>query len=272
MNKVQEVAFAAARKAGAIQKERLGNVGRLDYKSAFNIVTEVDRQCEQEIIATVRQSFADDEFLGEESGAHKTGSTRLWIIDPVDGTTNYTHGYPFFCVSIGVQENGKTIFGAVYNVMADEMFWALAGQGSYLNDKKIQVSTVDRLSTSLLATGFPADTRGCRQSNMQEFSRITDQSHGVRRDGAAALDLSFVACGRLDGFWEFKLSAWDLAAGELIVREAGGKITNLTGGPFDLYSGHIIASNGLIHDELNTALAFDANNMPAVVKAQETAR
>lgn len=148
------------------------------------------------------------------------------------------------------------MLGVVYNPISDELFWAEKGKGAYLNDKSIKVSNHTKLGTSLLATGFPADTAGAKLSNIVQFSKVTDLSLGVRRDGSAALDLSFVACGRLDGFWELKLAQWDLAAGTLLVREAGGKVTNLTGGEFDIRTGHVLATNTLVHDELLEALAF----------------
>jgi myo-inositol-1(or 4)-monophosphatase len=256
MNLIKEIAFKAAREAGALLRERAGKILNIDYKSAFNIVTDADRESERLVIGIISERFPDDQILGEESGAHETASNRRWIIDPLDGTTNYAHGYPFFSVSIGFEEQGEMRFGVVYNPIADEMFWAEQGKGAYLNDKPIKVSQHTKLATSLLATGFPADTATAKLSNLVEFAKATDLSMGVRRDGSAALDLSYVACGRLDGFWELKLAQWDLAAGTLIVREAGGSVTNLTGGPFDIRTGHVLATNNLIHEELVQALAF----------------
>jgi len=256
VERVKEIAFTAARAAGALLKQRLGNIKNIDYKSAFNIVTDVDQASEKEIIAIIRGAFPNDQILGEESGAHVSESKRRWLIDPLDGTTNYTHGYPFFSVSIGVEEDGKRMFAAVFNPITDELFWAQRGKGAYLNEQPIKVSSNKTLSSSLLATGFPADTRGAKISNMAQFSTITDLCHGVRRDGSAALDLSYVACGRLDGFWELKLAQWDLAAGTLLVEEAGGKLSDLTGGPFKIATGHVVATNALIHDELLAALEF----------------
>ena len=256
MDDVREVAFEAVRAGGAILRERLGNIKNIDYKSAFNIVTDVDQASEKEVIGIIRQHFPEDSLLGEESGAHTTASDRCWYIDPLDGTTNYTHSYPFFCVSIGFEVAGTLTVAAVYNPVSDELFWAQRGKGAYLNERAIRVSKNQTMATSLLATGFPADTAKAKINNMVQFSTITDNSHGVRRDGSAALDLSFVACGRLDGFWELKLAPWDLAAGVLLVEEAGGKVTSLTGGPFDMHSGHVLATNGLIHKEVMAALKF----------------
>jgi myo-inositol-1(or 4)-monophosphatase len=256
LDHIREIAFKAARHAGALLRERVGNIGNIDYKSAFNIVTDVDRESEKRIIALLNEHFPNDQILAEETGAHEAGSNRRWIIDPLDGTANYSHGYPFFSVSIGFEDDGDMKLGVVYNPMSDEMFWAEKGKGAWLNDKQIHVSSHTKLGTCLLATGFPADTATAKLSNIVQFSKVTDVSMGVRRDGSAALDLAFVACGRLDGFWELKLAQWDLAAGTLLVREAGGVVTDLSGGPFDIRTGHVLATNKLIHQELIEALAF----------------
>lgn len=256
MDHIREIAFRAAKEAGALLRERVGKIRNIDYKSAFNIVTDVDRESEQLIVGMLNEHFPNDAILGEESGAHEASSERRWIIDPLDGTANYSHGYPFFSVSIGFEDQGQMRLGVVYNPISDELFWAEHGKGAYLNQQPIKVSEHTRLGTCLLATGFPADTATAKMSNIVQFSKVTDLSMGVRRDGSAALDLSFVACGRLDGFWELKLAQWDLAAGTLIVREAGGMVTNPSGGPFDIRSGHVLATNKLIHDELIEALAF----------------
>lgn len=259
MESVKAIAFSAAEAAGSILKSRLGNIAHIDYKSAFNIVTDVDKASEKEVIGIIRERFPEDQILGEESGSHKTNSTRRWLIDPLDGTTNYTHGYPFFCVSIGFEDQDEMLFGVVFNPISGETFWAEKGKGAYLNNQPLKCSAVSSLSQSLLATGFPPDTKNAGHSNLDEFSKLTDLSHGVRRDGSAALDLCFVASGRLDGFWEHKLAPWDLAAGTLIVREAGGTVTCPSGASFDLTSGHVLATNGLIHDQAINALDFQMN-------------
>ena len=253
-----EVALAAAHAGGELLKSRVGKIKSVDYKSAYNLVTDVDKASEELIINTIRCAFPEDSFLGEEGGikegrAH-SGTIRRWIIDPLDGTTNYTHGYPFFAVSIGVEEDGVVTHGVVFNPISNELFRASLGGGAFLNDEAIHVSKSASLDNSLLATGFPPDTVNNVYNNMDSFKHITNICHGVRRDGSAALDLSFVACGRLDGFWERKLSAWDVAAGALIVHEAGGTVTNLESGPLDIMSGHILASNGIIHSEIVQAL------------------
>lgn len=256
VDKEREIAFRAAKAGGAILKERLGNIKNIDYKSAFNIVTDVDKASEKEIIGIIREAFPDDQLLGEESGAHKTSSTRRWLIDPLDGTTNYTHSYPFFSVSIGFEVDGKLAMGAVYNPNLDELYWAQRGKGAWVGERQMRVSNNGSISTCLFATGFPSDSKAAKINNMAQFATVTDLSQGVRRDGSAALDLSFVACGRLDGFWELKLAPWDLAAGTIIVEEAGGMVTNLVGGPFDINSGHVVATNGAVHRQLLEALSF----------------
>lgn len=247
----------AAFAAGEILRDRLGRLTDIDYKGAFNIVTDADRASEAEVIRIIRAQFPDHHILGEESGALTGASTRRWLIDPLDGTTNYTHTYPFFSVSIGFEDKGEMMFGLVFNPISGEYFHAQRGGGAFLGEQKIHASRVASLTESLLATGFPPDTKKARFSNIEEFRRLTDLCHGVRRDGSAALDLCFVAAGRLDGFWEFKLAPWDLAAGSLIVQEAGGKVTSPSGGDFVLNSGHILASNSLIHEQILSALACD---------------
>jgi len=244
------VAFRAALEAGGLIKERMGQIASIDYKSAFNLVTDVDKASEELILSIIGGAFPDDAILAEESGASKTKSKRRWLIDPLDGTTNYAHSYPFFCVSIGLEEEGEMALGVVYDPIRDELFYATKGEGAFLNDEKIKVSTVDSLSNSLLVTGFPPDSRGTSLNNMVEFTTLTNLSHGVRRDGSAALDLSYVAAGRTDGFWEKRLAAWDVGAGSLIVEEAGGRVTDLEGNKLDVDKGFILATNGLVHDQV----------------------
>lgn len=255
MSEVEKVALAAALAGGSLLKARVGNIKTVDYKSAYNLVTDVDKASEELIVQTIKATFPEDSFLAEEGGATSGKLTgRRWIIDPLDGTTNYTHSYPFFCVSIACEVDGVVTHGVVYNPMSGELFRASAGGGAFLNDEPIHVSKRASLDNSLLATGFPPDTVNNIYNNMASFKHITNICHGVRRDGSAALDLSFVACGRLDGFWERKLSAWDVAAGALIVKEAGGTVSNLENGPLDMMSGHILASNGQIHTQIVKAL------------------
>lgn len=254
MKKEKELAVEAAKIAGKIQRENLGKLSSIDYKGAFNLVTNVDKECENKILELINRVFPDDDILAEESGAKVGSKKRRWLIDPLDGTTNYAHSYPFFSVSIGLEVNGEMMMGVVYNAISDEVFSAIKGEGAFLNDTKISVSKLDKLEESLLTTGFPPDTRFTGSDNMLEFKTITNKSHGVRRDGSAALDLAFVASGRTEGFWEMKLSPWDIGAGSLLVTEAGGNATNLEGGPLDISTGHIVATNGKIHNELVASL------------------
>lgn len=255
MRKEKEVVFEAVKAAGKIQVENLGKITSIDFKSAFNLVTNVDKECEEKILSIISGAFPDDKVLAEESGEKSGERNRRWLIDPLDGTTNYTHAYPFFAVSVGLEVDGEMALGVVYNAVADELFWAIKGEGAFVNDKKLSVSNIKELSGSLLSTGFPPDTRNSGFDNMLEFKTLTNLSHGVRRDGSAALDLCFVAAGRTEGFWEMKLSPWDIGAGSLIVTEAGGTVSNLEGNRLDIDSGHILATNGLIHKEIIGCLA-----------------
>ncbi len=254
MEKTTETAIKAAREAGSLMRERLGKIRDIDYKGAFNIVTDVDKGAERIILDILQSEFPGYSVLAEEGGASSSGSEKRWLIDPLDGTTNFAHSYPFFCVSIGLEDAGRIVSGVVYNPIADEMFWAETGKGAWLNQQQLRVSKVSQLSESLLATGFPYDTAKSLDDNMARFVTLTNLSHGVRRDGAAALDFCFVAAGRLDGFWEAKLSPWDMAAGSIIVTEAGGAITDFAGGPFDVSKPAVLATNGLIHEEVIAVL------------------
>jgi myo-inositol-1(or 4)-monophosphatase len=256
LERARQTAFRAAQQAGALLRERLGKIRNIDYKGAFNIVTDVDRASERLILEVLKSEFPDFGILAEEGGAQAAPASQRWLVDPLDGTTNYTHAYPFFSVSIGLEQSGRLLLGVVYNPVSDELFWAQEGKGAWLGEKPIHVSSIDSLAVSLLATGFAPGTKEALagENNMHQFAALTAASHGVRRDGSAALDLCFVACGRLDGFWEMKLSPWDTAAGSLIVLEAGGRVTNLEGGKFEMSTGHILATNDFIHDEAVAAL------------------
>ncbi|MBI4126895.1 MAG: inositol monophosphatase [Deltaproteobacteria bacterium] len=243
------LAIALARRAGTIQLKHLGNVGRIDYKSEVDIVTEVDRECEDVIVGGIHKKFPDHDILAEEGSGTRSRSSFQWVIDPVDGTVNYAHGFPFFAVSIGVAYEGKPVIGVIYDPNRDELFSAIEGQGATLNAKKIRVTTEGVLRKSLVASGFAYQGEGIEQ-NMKHFRNFVRSARAVRRPGSAAIDLAYVACGRIDGFWEIDLKAWDMAAGVVIIREAGGQITNFAGGPFDLYGKEILASNGKIHQDM----------------------
>ncbi len=237
-----------AREAGSVLLSYFGKV-EIEYKGDVDLVTEADRSSEKLIVARIRKQWPAHDLMGEEGSSKETGSDFRWYIDPLDGTTNFAHGYPVFCVSIALEYKGERIAGVIYDPCRDEMFAAEKGGGSRLNGWPIHVSKTRRLAESLLATGFPSHKRH-KNPNIHFYHQVTLRSHGVRRAGSAALDLCCVACGRYDAFWEFNLNPWDTAAGVLLLQEAGGNVTNFTGGPFSLCSREVLASNSLVHDEL----------------------
>jgi myo-inositol-1(or 4)-monophosphatase len=244
------VAVEAARTAGGILKENIHGAREITYKGDINLVTEMDTRSERAVVGILRASFPGHGIIAEEETRITNASGYTWIIDPLDGTTNYAHGYPCFSVSIALEHEGDVIIGVVYDPMRDELFTAQKGQGAYLNGKRIKVSTVDELIKSLLATGFPYDRKVSEKNNMNYFHDLLMASQEVRRDGSAALDLCSVAAGRFDGFWELKLKPWDVAAGSLIVREAGGRVTDLADNTFDIFGDEVLASNGIIHGQM----------------------
>jgi myo-inositol-1(or 4)-monophosphatase len=248
------VAREAAREAGRVLRENLSGSRTISYKGAINLVTEMDVRSEQIVTERLLAAFPDHGILAEESASREGRSRYRWIIDPLDGTTNYAHGYPCFAVSIGLEFAGDVIVGVVYDPMRDEMFSAEKGKGAHLNGSPIRVSAVDTLLQSLLATGFPYDRRESSRNNLVFFNRLIMASQEVRRDGSASLDLCYVAAGRLDGFWELKLKPWDVAAGMLILREAGGRATDFSGMQSTPYDSEIVASNGVIHAQMIEAL------------------
>jgi myo-inositol-1(or 4)-monophosphatase len=249
---VRDLAVRLAREAGAIQRARYETALEVASKSAPNdLVTEVDRACETHLVEALRRERPGDDVLAEEGGAHEDGGGAWrWVIDPLDGTVNYAHGYPCFCVSIGVEHRGRRAVGVVYEPLRDELFEAVCGGGARRNDRPIHVSPTAQLARALLATGFAYDVHDSPVDNLDRLARAVKRAGGVRRDGSAALDLCYVACGRFDGFWELKLHAWDVAAGILIVEEAGGRVSDLAGGPPPASGREIAASNGRIHDEM----------------------
>ncbi|MFH1062839.1 MAG: inositol monophosphatase family protein [Candidatus Omnitrophota bacterium] len=244
------VATDAALLAGKLIKSCLGKRKKVRYKGAINIVTDVDEKAEDLIVKKLSKAFPGYGILAEERPEEKKGEAK-WIIDPIDGTTNFAHGFPFFSVSIALEKKGQTVLGVVYDPMREELFTACKAKGAFLNKKRIKVSRVKDMGKSFLATGFAYDFKTTKQNNIQNFSNFLMASMAVRRAGAATLDLCYVACGRFDGFWELDLCAWDTAAGELIVREAGGKVTKADGSKFSNYGkNNIVASNGLIHKDM----------------------
>lgn len=244
---------AIAREAGALLKRYFHQGLKIEYKGEADLVTAADRASEALIRDHIKKSFPSHDVLGEEQGLNDQGSDYRWYVDPLDGTTNFAHGYPVFCVSMALEHRGgskaERIAGVVYDPTRDEIFTAELGKGSQLNGKPISVSKASQLKESLVATGFPSHKRH-KNPNIFFYHQITLRTHGVRRAGSAALDLCNVACGRFDGFWEFNLNPWDTAAGALIVEEAGGKVSRFDGSPFQLDSKETLASNGLVHDAL----------------------
>ena len=251
---IREAAVKAAREAGRILRERLGTTIAVEYKGDVDLVTEVDRRAEEVVVGFLRDNFPDHGILAEEGGGRESARGARWIIDPLDGTTNYAHGFPFFCVSIAFEDAGRVICGVVYDPVRDELFAAERGRGAQLNGSALKVSTTGDLSRALLATGFPYDIRTSSDNNLDHFARFAVRAQAIRRAGSAALDLSYVACGRFDGFWELKLRPWDVAAASLIVTEAGGRVSDFRGGPFTLSGGETLASNGLLQEEMVAVL------------------
>ncbi|MBI4469653.1 MAG: inositol monophosphatase [Acidobacteria bacterium] len=247
-----------AREAGDLLRDRFGGKLGVSHKGRIDLVTEADLQSEALIRERLAIRYPRHQLLAEEGGlADGSSSDHRWIVDPLDGTTNFAHGYPVFCVSIALEVGGKVELGVVYDPMRDELFAAERGAGASLNNKPIRVSSTEKLSGSLLSTGFPYDIKTSRLTNLEHWSNFALRVQGLRRDGAAALDLCYVGCGRHDGFWELGLSPWDVAAGTLIVEEAGGRVTDLHGGPSSIYRREILASNQFIHDQMVEVLALD---------------
>lgn len=245
----KKIAIEAALRSGLFIKRSVGKVGKVSYKGIDNIVTDVDKSSEDIIIKKILSRFPDHSILSEERGAIDSHSIYKWIIDPIDGTTNFAHSFPFFSVSIALEKEGEVVMGVVYDPMRDELFYAQKGHGAYLNNRKIRVSKIKRLSESFLATGFSYGSEG-KVRNLANFKNFLIQSLAVRRAGSAALDLCYVGCGRFDGFWELDLHPWDSAAGMLIVTEAKGRVTKFDGSLFSLYEKEVLATNSLIHNEM----------------------
>jgi myo-inositol-1(or 4)-monophosphatase len=244
------IAVRAVKESGKIQKEWLRKDKKVELKGEINLVTEVDRICEQRIIEIIKETSPEHNILTEETPMPEGSSSYRWIIDPLDGTTNYAHGYPFFCTSIALELEGRVVLGAIYDPLLGELFTTQQGQGAFLNGERISVSETARLNEALLCTGFPYDIRESPVNNLDHFNNFIMEARAIRRDGSAALDLCYVAAGRFDGFWELKLNPWDVAAGKLLVEEAGGLVTDFGGGSLNVYDQEILATNGRIHEEM----------------------
>jgi len=238
-----------AREAGALLMRHFKARVEIEYKGDVDLVTVADRESETLIVGRIRERFPQHDIIGEEGTRTETGAEFKWYIDPLDGTTNFAHGFPVFCVSIGLEQKGERIAGVLYDPTRDELFAAEKGSGARRNGEPLRVSNTATLSDALVATGFPSHKRH-KNPNIHFYHQITLRTHGVRRAGSAALDLANVASGRVDGFWEFNLNPWDTAAGVLLVEEAGGKVTDFSGGKFDISSREVVASNGVLHAAL----------------------
>ncbi len=252
----RRVAIDAACAAGRLLMAELPRPRRIAYKGTpTNLVTEMDARAEELIVDRLLAAFPDDGILAEERGAQAGRSGRRWIIDPLDGTTNYAHGLPVYAVSIGLVVERRVELGVVYDPSRDELYVGERGHGATVNDRSLAVSATATLDRSLLATGFPSNIRETRDTNLREYAAFALRCRGVRRMGSATLDLAWLAAGRFDAFWELSLGPWDVAASSLFIEEAGGRITDLTGGPLDLDAPAVVASNGRIHEAVLAVLA-----------------
>jgi myo-inositol-1(or 4)-monophosphatase len=257
---IKKVAFLASQEGGKVLKDFLGKKLKVKHKGEIDIVTEADYLSEHAITKIIKEKFPDHQIYAEEKKDYTDiPSSFIWFIDPLDGTTNFAHGLPIFCISIALEVEGELMMGLVYDPPREELFFALKGKRAYLNNKRIKVSETKKLDKSLLVTGFPYDVRTSKENNLNYFQSFIMKAQAVRRLGSAALDLCYVASGRFDGFWEMKLSPWDVAAGSLIVKEAGGEVTNFSGKKFNIHGREILADNGLIHKKMIEVLVNTKN-------------
>ncbi len=239
----RDTALKAGKKLQRWNKRR----NRISFKGRVNLVTDADVASEKYITRTIVKQYPDHSILAEEEIPQERKSNFRWIIDPLDGTTNFAHNFPFYCVSIALEYEDEIVSGVVYDPVRDEIFYAYLGGASYLNGKKISVSKQSKLEKSLLATGFPYDIGSSQENNLKQFGKFARAAQAVRRAGSAALDLCYLACGRFDGFWELKLHPWDTAAGKIIIEEAGGRVTDFSGQKYSIYDKYILATNSKIH-------------------------
>ena len=256
----KRVGIAAAYAGAQVVRDRFGNISQIDKKGAFNLLTEADTESEKKIITTIREAFPDHAILAEESGASEGTEGYQWLIDPLDGTTNFTHQLPIFAISIALTLDTDIILGLVLNPMDGELFSAVSGQGAQLNGQPIKVSSTESVEESLLVTGFPYNFSEISESLMKRFTVCQNASQGVRRLGSAAIDLCYVACGRFDGFWEVGLNPWDTAAGAVIATEAKAVVTNFSNQMFCVDHNEILVTNGNIHQEMLSLLALEELN------------
>jgi len=252
---MREIALQAAEAGGKVLLEKFGQTLQVRHKGDVDLVTDADQAAEDAIVSTIRAVFPRHDILAEEGDYGTQGSEYQWIIDPLDGTTNFAHGLPWWAVSIALSVAGEVVLGVVFNPRMGEMFVAVRGEGARLNDRPIHVSTTEKLGQALLATGFPYDRKQSPVNNYDHFVAFQQEAQACRRPGAASLDLVYTACGRFDGYWEMKLKPWDVAAGQLLVKEAGGQVSDFAGAPVDIHGAEILASNGLLHPPMQAVLA-----------------
>ena len=262
-----------AREAGALLMTYFARRVKVEYKGDVDLVTEADRASEALIVERIQARWPRHGIMAEEGTRAESSGDYFWYVDPLDGTTNFAHGFPVFCVSLGVEHKGERVAGVIYDPTRDELFSAEKGSGAWLNQRRVHVSKIASLAESLVATGFPSHKRH-KNPNIHFYYQITLRTHGVRRAGSAALDLACVASGRFDGFWEFNLNPWDTAAGVLLVEEAGGKVTDFSGSPFRIESREVVASNGLLHADLlrEFQAIFEGRGLEELPSAVEYAR
>lgn len=243
--------------AGALQRAKYGHEIQIAHKGEIDLVTEVDRESEAAILEVIRERFPEHDIVAEETVLDRTGSRFVWFVDPLDGTTNFAHGYPFFCASVALAVDEELAAAAVYDPIKRELFTAERGAGAHLNGRRLKTSSSSRLLESLLVTGFPYDFRDDLEKSLRLFNRFMAEARAIRRDGAAALDLSYLAAGRIDAFWEERLKAWDVMAGALLVEEAGGRVTRFDGAPLRLTADETLASNGPLHAAMLSVFQAD---------------
>lgn len=252
-----EVAEKTAREAGVVLLDNLGRVKEIEFKAKNSLVTEVDKLSEKIIISNIKNNFPEHGIFAEESGRDSIKSEYVWLIDPIDGTTNYAHAYPFFSISIALEVNGEVEVGLVYDPVKDEMFTARKGKGAFLNNEPISVSKSDEIQHCHVCTGFMHEVEWMVEANIKHFGNFIRRARAVRRDGSAALDICYVACGRFDGFWELGLNPWDTAAAVLILKEAGGHVCKFTGDHYSIYDKEILATNSIVHEQMMEILAIE---------------
>jgi myo-inositol-1(or 4)-monophosphatase len=257
IEEAKRVGIEAIYNGARVLRNHFGRTSQIDKKGVFDLVTEADTESEKQIMETIRKAFPDHAILAEESGANKGTDEYQWLIDPLDGTTNYVHQLPFFTIAIALAVRGNIELGLILNPMDGELYAAIAGKGATLNGKSIKVSSTASVSDSLLVTGFPYDFNEIAEPAMKRFSDCQQASQGVRRLGSAALDMCYLACGRFDGFWEQNLKPWDKAAGAVIAAEAGAVITNFSNQPFSINQKEILITNGRIHEEMLSLLNIE---------------